>query len=168
MGGGIADKDEDEHTVMVYQQGLGWRTLPRYRYRYFGMAVLQDQLTLVGGWDSFTSEATNQISVWNAQQWTQPYPPMPTPRDSSAVVTYMKWLVVAGGSDGGSFLTAVEVMDSTNKQWFLHSGTLSLIHQSSALLLSLSMAHYWQWGDAMIENTVPQPSTSTSQGGRNG
>ena len=32
----------------------------------------------------------------------------------------MKWLVVAGGSDGGSIhpLTAVEVMDSTNKQWF--------------------------------------------------
>ena len=118
VGGGIADKDEDEHTVTVYEPGVGWRTLPRYRYRYFGMAVLQDQLTLVGGWDSFTSEATNQISVWNAQQWTHPYPPMPTPRDSSAVVTYIKWLVVAGGSDGSSLLTAVEVMDTTNKQWF--------------------------------------------------
>ena len=116
MGGGVAAEDEDEHIVMVYEQGVGWRTLPRYRYRWFAMAVLQDQLTLVGG--QVFIMVTNQISVWDSQQWTQSYPPMPTPRRSPAVVTYINWLVVAGGSDGDVDLTTVEIMDTTNKQWF--------------------------------------------------
>ena len=115
MGGGEADKDEDEHTVMVYEPGVGWRTLSRYQYRWFAMAVLQDQLTLVGGQESF--KVTNQITVWDSQQWTHPYPPMPTSRHSPVVVTYINWLVVAGGSDGGS-LSTVEIMDINNKQWF--------------------------------------------------
>ena len=120
VGGGTADKDEDEYTVMMYEQGPGWRTLPRYQYRRFAMAVLQDQLIVVGGIQLFTNEVTNQIAVWDSRQWTHPYPPMPTPRRSPAVVTYIKWLVVAGGSDsgGGSSLSTVEIMDTTNKQWF--------------------------------------------------
>ena len=118
MGGGIAEEAEDERIVLVYEQGVGWRTLPRYRYRWFAMAVLQDQLTLVGGWDPSTGRVTNQISVWDSQQWTHPYPHMPTPCYSPAVVTYIKWLVVAGGSDDSSTLSTVEIMDTTNKQWF--------------------------------------------------
>ena len=118
VGGGGADKDEDKCTVMMYEQGAGWRTLPRYQYCRFAMAVLQDQLTLVGGQDP-SEKVTNQIAVWDSRQWTDPYPPMPTPRRSPAVVTYTKWLVVAGGSGGGSsYLSTVEVMDTTNKQWF--------------------------------------------------
>jgi len=121
VGGGATDKKEDKYTVMVYEQGAGWRTLPRYQYCRFAMAVLQDQLTLVGGLDTSTHKVTNQIAVWDSRQWTYPYPPMPTPRSQSAVVTYIKWLVVAGGSDGGTgiySLTTVEIMDTTIKQWF--------------------------------------------------
>ena len=103
---------------MVYEQGVGWRTLPRYRYKYFAMAVLQDQLTLVGGREVFNTRVTNQISVWDSQQWTQPYPHMPTPRHSTAAATFINWLVVAGGVDVSSYLSAVEIMDTTNKQWF--------------------------------------------------
>ena len=118
MGGGVADKDEDEHIVLVYEQGVGWRTLPRCQCKYFAMAVLQNQLTLVGGWEVSTRRVTNQISVWDSQRWTHPYPPMPTPRHSPAVVTYINWLVVAGGNDGSSSLSTVEIMDATNKQWY--------------------------------------------------
>ena len=118
VGGGVTDKEEDDHTVMVYEQGAGWRTLPRYQYQQFAMAVLQDQLTLVGGWDQPTDKDTNQIAVWDTQRWTYPYPPMPTPRSRSAVATYMKWLVVAGGNVHEASVTTVEIMDTTNKQWF--------------------------------------------------
>ena len=120
VGGGTTNNDKDMCTVMMYEQAAGWRTLPRYQYYWFAMAVLQDQLTLVGGVDLSTERVTNQIAVWDSRQWTHPYPHMPTPRRSPAVVTYIKWLVVAGGSDsgGGSPLSTVEVMDTTNKQWF--------------------------------------------------
>ena len=82
------------------------------------MAVLQDQLTLVGGCETSIWKVTNQIAVWDSRQWTHPYPSMPTPRYSPAVVTYIKWLVVAGGDDGNHCLSTVEIMDATNKQWF--------------------------------------------------
>ena len=120
VGGGATDKGEDDHTVMLYEQGAGWRTLPRYQYCRFAMAVLQDQLTLVGGQDPSTRKVTNQIAVWDSRQWTQPYPPMPTPHHSPAVVAYIKWLMVAGGSGDIYFhcLSTVEIMDTTNKQWF--------------------------------------------------
>ena len=118
VGGGSTDIEEDEYTVMVYEQRVGWRTLPRYQYQRFAMAVLQDQLTLVGGFEPSTSKRTNQIAVWDTKRWTYPYPPMPTPRSQSAVATYVKWLMVAGGYDDGKHLTTVEIMDATDKQWF--------------------------------------------------
>ena len=64
------------------------------------------------------TRVTNRISVWDSQRWTHPYPYMPTPRHSPAVATYINWLVVAGGSDGDGHLITVEIMDTTNKQWF--------------------------------------------------
>ena len=104
---------------MVYNtQGVGRRKLPKYRYQLFAMAVLQDQLTLVGGFKPSTNKVTNKITVWDSHQWTYPYPPMSTPRHSPAVVTYIKWLVVAGGHNGIHSLTTVEIMDATNIQWF--------------------------------------------------
>ena len=118
VGGGVTDKDKDLHTVMVYEQRVGWRTLPRYRYWRFAMAVLQDQLTLVGGWDQPIDKETDQIAVWDTQRWIYPYPPMPTPRSNSAVATYTKWLVVAGGNVHEVSITTVEIMDATDKQWF--------------------------------------------------
>ena len=118
VGGGEADTDEDRCTVMVYDQRGGWSRLPRYHARYFGMAVLNNQLILAGGQDTFNYKTTNWLTVWDTQQWTYPYPPMHTSRESPALVTYNKWLVVAGGYDGGSYLTTVEIMDGNNKQWF--------------------------------------------------
>ena len=118
VGGGLTDKEEHHNTVMVYEQRVGWRTLLRYQYQRFAMAVLQDQLTLVGGIEPSTNKRTNQIAVWDTKRWTYPYPPMPTPRSQSAVATYVKWLMVAGGYDGGRCLTTVEIMDATNLQWF--------------------------------------------------
>ena len=120
VGGGEAEKTDDEHSVMAYKQGEGWKRLPRYRYRFFAMAVLQDQLTLVGGEDSSTHKVTNQISVWDfrVQRWTYPYPPLCTRRFRPGVATYTKWLVVVGGENDGTYLNSVEIMNTTNKQWF--------------------------------------------------
>ena len=121
VGGGSTDRNENEleHIVMVCnKQGVGRKKLPKYRYQCFAMAVLQDQLTLVGGIKVSTKKVTNKITVWDSRQWTYPYLPMPTPRHSPAVVTYTKWLVVAGGHDGSHSLNTVEIMDTTNIQWF--------------------------------------------------
>ena len=52
----------------------------------------------------------------DSNQWTHPFPPMPTPRYSPSATSYKHWLVVAGGKRKGS-LSTVEVLDIDNMQW---------------------------------------------------
>ena len=44
---------------------------------------------------------------------------LPTPRQSVSVISYHKWLVVAGGEDDdyGSYTTKVEILDTSSRQW---------------------------------------------------
>ena len=114
--------DDDEHTVYQYHPPTDqWVPLPQYDYAYFAMAILTNKLTLVGGYNTSTRKATNQITVWDtegiSQGWTHPYPSMPTPRYSPAVATHDKRLVVAGGSKFDDLLATVEVLDTTSHQW---------------------------------------------------
>ena len=118
VGGGEADTDEERCTVMVYDERGGWSRLPRYHARYFGMAVLNNQLILAGGQVTSNYKTTNWLTVWDTQEWTYPYPPMYTPRECPALAAHNKWLIAAGGYDGGGYLTACEIMDGSIKQWF--------------------------------------------------
>ena len=120
-GGGYSD---DPYTVWQYESDQ-WVGLKRYQWRWFAMAAVKKKLTLVGGYDPSTYRVTNEIAVWErkwvSHQWTHPYPPMPTPRDSPAVATHNQWLVVAGGSDGGGLfsndLAAVDLLNTDTRQW---------------------------------------------------
>ena len=51
------------------------------------------------------------------KQWSEIFPPMPTPRRSVACITTEQSLVVAGGNGSGGFLDTVEVMNINTKQW---------------------------------------------------
>ena len=84
------------------------------------MAVVNDQLVLVGGIDVKTSKYTAMLGVWNeqSQTWTNPFPPMPTARCSPSVVTHdNRWLVVVGGKSEDA-VTNVEILDTTLGQWY--------------------------------------------------
>ena len=50
------------------------------------------------------------------RQWSEVFPPMPTPRKLAACITSEQALVVAGGYAGAS-LDTVEVMNIDTKQW---------------------------------------------------
>ena len=117
VGGGYADKDEDDYTVMAYDmQSCKWHTLPPYSARLFGMTTINNKLILVGG---YCDGCVDQLGVWktDSNQWTCPFPPMPTPRQSPSATSYKHWLVVAGGYRKDS-LSTVEVLHTDNKQWF--------------------------------------------------
>ena len=119
VGGGSG---RNEETVMVYSLETGtWRTLPPYESRFFGMAVVNNQLVLVGGVSKSTGQVTNILGLWDerSQTWTHPFPVMPTARRSLSVVFYQKWLVTAGGSDGrGLYFNKVELLDTLSGQWY--------------------------------------------------
>ena len=117
VGGGDADEDEDSYTVMAYDtQTCKWHTLPPYSARWFTMTTINKTLILVGGCHGHT--VVDQLCVWktDSNQWTLPFPPMPTPRHSPSAISYKHWLVVASGYRN-RYLSTVEVLDVDNKQW---------------------------------------------------
>ena len=123
IGGGGARTDRERRTVIVYDpQKDSYDTLPPYTYTYFSIAVLNNQLVVVGGIDVQTNKRTNQLGVWNEQSksWTRPLPPMTTACRSPSVATHNnRWLVVMGGVGDGTDLSRVEILDTTGSgQWY--------------------------------------------------
>ena len=124
VGGGHTEYGDDPHIVLKYNIDTdSWSRLPRYRYSWFAMTVINDHLTLVGGVDDYGLRVTNQVAVYQPsfQEWTYPYHPMPTPRYRPAVVMYDIWLMVAGGCDGWHNLATVELFNTSTDQWLAAS-----------------------------------------------
>ena len=121
IGGGWASSGR-EQTVLVYDpEQDSYDTLPPYTCTWFSMAVVNNQLVLVGGWDVQTDKVTNQLGLWNEQskRWTHTLPPMPTASTSPSVATHNnRWLVVMGGYDGKTNLSRVEILDTNSMQWY--------------------------------------------------
>ncbi len=122
LGGGYAGyRSDNNYIVMEYEIGSGeWTTLPPYRTRYFAMAVISNQLVLVGGGEH--GGYSKVLGVWgdDSRAWIHPYPEMPTARENCSVVVHGEWLVVAGGWVGPVIgrLSCVEVLNTDSKQWY--------------------------------------------------
>ena len=114
--------------MMVYDHKQdSYSTLPPYTYQYFTMAVVNNQLVLVGGWDIQNEKKTNKLGVWNEQskRWTHPLPPMTIGCCSPSVVTHNnRWLMVIGGYGDGTMLSRVEVLDTTESRQWYHAASL--------------------------------------------
>ena len=92
--------------------GLGYQLI---RIWDFGLAIIDGLLTSVGGRGP-TNTLLSLTGKGERKQWSDVFPPMPTPRSLTACITTEKALVVAGGYAGGDLAT-VEVMDMNTKQW---------------------------------------------------
>ena len=118
VGGGNASSSVNDNIVMAYDtRSSQWLSLPPYSAEYFSMTVIYYKLVLVGGFD--TNRHSRQLGVWqtNDRQWTQPFPPMPTARNSASSTCYKHWLVVAGGFSNHGPIDTVEVLDFITNQW---------------------------------------------------
>ena len=178
IGGGVAE--DGVYKVLEYTiQGGQWREIET-PISYFGMAVVNDQLIIIGGtyreW-----EVTDQVWVLESDSntWTQPFPAMPTARCWVSAVSYKRWVLVVGGCGK----RCVEVLDTVSKKWYtaapLHSDafqpslaviqdTLYVVWEKSAVSVSIPMLI----SDAMSQSTAsneprftewqPLPDTPTS------
>ena len=102
-----------------YQNILGieqWSLIPDNPNEYFGLAVIDGLLTSVGG-SGPTNTLLSLTVEGERKQWSQIFPPMPTPRSNAACVTTEQALVVAGGYGAGGHLDRVEVMNTDTKVW---------------------------------------------------
>ena len=142
VGGGYAVYGDGEYCMQVFNMDAEkWSRLPRYRYRYFAMTVINHHLTLVGGPGGGSLEVTNQLAVYKplSQHWTFPYNPMPTPHYRPAVLMYDIWLLVAGGRDASfTDLATVELFNTSMNQWLATSS----LPMPCSLLTSAIMDNY--------------------------
>ena len=107
-----------------------WTELKQCKYEYFSMAVINNQLTTIGGYN-YEDDATNALFCLSRSssemKWEELLPPMPTPRIWSATVTTPTHLIVAGGRTGGGLfsdaLSVVETLDTNTLQWSSVSGS---------------------------------------------
>ena len=141
IGGGLAKSTDEKRTVMEYDIGKDeWSILPLYDCSHFGMAVLNNQLMLVGGICVAHKTRSAELGVWNehSQAWIHPFPPMPTARRSPTVVTHTdQWLIVVGGRCERlhTQLCTVEILDVQVGQWYQGAATPQpLSHASVAIV----------------------------------
>ena len=108
--------------VYSYQNIQGneqWSMLPNNPNDAFSLAVIDDLVTSVGGRNSHSVVTNTLFSLTGegeGKQWSEVFPPMPTPRRLTTCITTAQALVVAGGYADDELAT-VEVMDINTKEW---------------------------------------------------
>ena len=129
--------------VYSYQNIPGneqWSRLPYNPNKTFSLAVIDGLLTSVGGSGSRgpTNTLLSLTGEGKRKQWSEVFPPMPTPRFSTTCITTEKALVVAGGYAGDNMAT-VEVMDINTKQWITVCPLPQKLQSSSAIVCGDSL-----------------------------
>ena len=84
-----------------------------------GMTVLDDKLTIAGGWTGIV--ATNKVYVLDQGEWKH-HSTMPTARMNSSAIGYQSMLITVGGAIKGDRewvrLATTELLDTTNGCWY--------------------------------------------------
>ena len=133
-------RDSFSGEVLMFNSGTKqWGILPECPKKRFSIAVLNGQLTAIGGWHS--DMATNTLLSLSQdkpdisqQKWLEQLPPMTYCRSSPAVATTNTSLIVAGGQGAGVKKTEVEVMDTQTLQWStVASLPLPLFHATAII-----------------------------------
>ena len=94
-----------------------WSDLPPCPYRDSGLAIIDSELTTVGGWDGRSH--TNKLFTLQQRKWVKNYPPMNTARYKPAVVSTSDgdYLIVIGGHDGYRWTATVELFQVKIRRW---------------------------------------------------
>ena len=137
----IAERDWSSVSVILRYDlhSQQWMEPLQYQYYCCGMTTVSSQLVMVGGRDVSTLKTTNRVAVYSPSQrsWSQPYPPLKTPRWLPAVSTYHQRLVVAGGRDDSyNDIASVEILDISVRhcQWCSATGLPVSCHLMSAAI----------------------------------
>ena len=117
-----------------------WSTLPECPQDSFGLAVINNLLTAVGGYPSggvssglFSGNVTNRLVSFNGSKWVTIFPPMPTKRNWLAVISAQNYLIAAGGKgEGYATLSTVEVMNTDTREWYTAASLPEPVSEMSA------------------------------------
>ena len=121
------------HDVFAYDSEKDdWSKLPECPQRNFGLAVINNLLTAVGGLSSGHFSYTNRLVSFNGSKWVTIFPPMPTKRYYLAVISAQNYLIAAGGRGVAKALSTVEVMNSATREWYTAASLPEPVYLMSA------------------------------------
>ena len=92
-----------------------WSSPINTPYSLFTLTTLNNRLLTVGGWKQ--NGRTNQILIMNEGQLTL-YTKMRLRRVGASAASHQGMLIITGGWDGSKTLSATELYDSHNGQWY--------------------------------------------------
>ena len=126
--------------VLMFNSGTEqWRVLPECPKKHFSIAVVNRQLTAIGGIHS--DKATNTLLSLSQdkpdisqQKWLEQLPPMTYCHSVPAVATTNTSLIVAGGGAAGVKATEVEIMDTPTLQWSTVASLPLPLYQATATI----------------------------------
>ena len=128
-----------------------WSQLPDNGNINCGLTVLNGLLTTVGGSVIFyTNSLLSLTGEGERMQWSEVFPPMPTPRQNVACITTEQALVVAGGFAGDP-LDTVEVMNIDTQQWTTATSLPQKISRLSGIVCGDIL--YLAGGNSGFENS---------------
>ena len=166
IGGGRAEGSH--YKILEYTiQGGQWREIVT-PVAFFGMAVVNNQLLIIGGVDEEDS-VTNQVWALDSASgaWKQPFPAMPTARWLMSAVGYKRWVLVVGGDEE----RCVEVLDTATNKWYVATPLPDDAPRPSLTVIQDTL--YVVWGHSAISLSIPilisdavsqHPTTHTSSG----
>ena len=97
-----------------------WMELPSCPYRDSGLAIIDSELTTVGGWDG-AGRPTNRLFTLRQGKWVKVYPPMNTARFFPAVVSTSDgdYIIAIGGlGRDGARTATVELFQVKSRRWY--------------------------------------------------
>ena len=97
-----------------------WSKLPECPYRYSSLAVINGQVTTIGGCKDYTIKDTYTNKLLSLPDYKEVFPTMPTKRQGTTAATSKEHLIVAGGRIGllsADKVNIVEVMDTRALVW---------------------------------------------------
>ena len=108
-------------STSVYQYECGtekWEELPSCPYRDSGLAIIDREVTAVGGY-GYILHRTNKLYTLRQRKWVEKYPPMNTACSHTAVVSTSdgEYLIVIGGC-GVSWTATVELFQVKSRRWY--------------------------------------------------
>ena len=147
-----------------------WTQLKPCEYKYFSMAVINNQLTTIGGESEGTVTNTLLCLSLSEMKWDVLLPPMPTPRLLSAALSTLTHLIVAGGRTGlsAAALSSVEILDINTLQWSAVSnspkalGTPSMTMCDGCLYLSEHSTIFLCTIEDLLKSSKPPSPDSDS------
>ena len=148
IGGGVAEGSDCnilEYTI----QGGQWREIVT-PVKWFGMAVVNNQLLIIGGEDEEARD-TNQVWALDSASgaWKQPFPAMPTARGWLSAVGYKRWVLVVGGGDE----RCVEVLDTATNKWYVATPLPNDVTRPSLTVIQDTL--YVVWGHSAVSLSIP-------------